>query len=135
MEEQGEIPLTKPTQRQPVEEGVVFKQPTFSAAIRLAANCSGLEEKEIYVPLKIDASHWTKILNAKSGAHFPTDKLELFMELVGNEIPLQWLAHRRGKGLVLLLSEAERLLKESQEREAKLAGENALLRGLVQGKA
>lgn len=133
VDSQGEIPFTRPAQQQPVEEGVVFKQPTFTAAIRLAANCSGLEEKEIYVPLKIDASHWTRILNG--AAHFPTDKLELFMDLVGNEVPLQWLAHRRGKGLVLLLSEAERLLKAEQERAEKLEEENKLLRNLVQGRA
>lgn len=130
VDEQGELALTRPAQRQPVEEGVVFKQPSFSAAIRLAANCSGLEEKEIYVPLKIDASHWTRILNGKN-AHFPTDKLELFMDLVGNEIPLMWLAHRRGKGLVLLLSEAERLLKAEQGRAEKLAEENRVLRDVL----
>jgi len=133
VDSQGEIPLTKPAQQQPVDPEVVFKQPTFSAAIRLAANCSGLEEKEIYVPLKIDASHWTRILNG--AAHFPTDKLEFFMDIVGNEIPLLWLAHARGKGLVLLLSEAERLLKAEQERAEKLEDENKLLRDVLQGKA
>ncbi len=130
---QAELPLTRTPQRQPVEEGVIQAQPKLSAAIRLAANVSGLEEKEIYLALKIDAGHWTRILNGD--AHFPVDKLCDFMDLVGNEIPLQWLAHRRGKGLVLLLSEAERLLKAEHERAEKLAGENALLRGLVQGKA
>lgn len=78
--------------------------------------------------------YWTRILNG-NGAHFPTDKLEQFMDLVGNEIPLQWLAHRRGKGLVLLLSEAERLLQAEKERASKLEDENRLLRGLVQGRA
>jgi hypothetical protein len=47
----------------PVADEVIFAQPTMTAAIRLAANVSGLEEKEIYLPLKIDASHWTRILN------------------------------------------------------------------------
>lgn len=130
---QGELPLSRATKQQPVADEVIFAQPTLRAAIRLAANVSGLEEKEIYLPLKIDASHWTRILNGD--AHFPTDKLDQFCDIVGNDIPLAWWAHRRGKGLVLLLSEAERLLKAAQERESRLIDENALLRGLVQGKA
>lgn len=133
LDSQGEIPLARPAQQNPVEQEVVHKQPTFSAAIRLAANCSGLEEKEIYVPLKIDASHWTRILNG--AAHFPTDKLELFMDIVGNEIPLLWLAHRRGKGLVVLESESQRLLRLEQEANAKLRDENRLLREIAVGKA
>lgn len=127
---QRELTLANP---QPIAEEVVFRQPTFTAAIKLAANASGLEEKQIYRELDIDAGHWTRILNGD--AHFPVDKLTQFMDLVGNEVPLQWLAHRRGKGLVVLESESQRLLRIEQEKNAKLAGENALLRDLVQGKA
>lgn len=112
---------------------MVYAQRTFSAAIVLAITASGLDDKEVYLPLKIDGSHWTKI--KKGEAHFPLDKLCEFMDLVGNEIPLQWLAHRRGKGLVMLLSEAERLLQAEHERAEKLSAENVLLRGLVQGRA
>lgn len=133
MEHQGELPITRTPTQHSLGEEVIHAQRSFSAAIVLAITASGLDDKEVYLPLKIDGSHWTKI--KKGEAHFPLDKLCEFMDLVGNEIPLQWLAHRRGKGLVMLLSEAERLLHESQEREAKLAGENALLRGLVQGRA
>lgn len=127
---QRELPLIEP---QPVSEEVVFAQRTFTAAIKLAANVSGLDEKQIYRDLEIDAGHWTRILNGD--AHFPVDKLLAFMDLVGNEIPLQWLAHRRGKGLVLLLSEAERLLQAEKERAGKLEEENKLLRNLVQGRS
>lgn len=127
---QRALPLSRP---QPIAEEVVFRQPTFSAAIRLAANVSGLDEKQIYRELDIDAGHWTRILNGD--AHFPVDKLERFMDIVGNEIPLQWLANRRGKGLVMLETEAQRQLRLEQERNEKLTSENALLRSLVQGKA
>lgn len=130
---QGELPLTRTPQQQPVAEEVIFAQPTMTAAIRLAANVSGLEEKEIYVPLKIDASHWTRILNGQ--AHFPTDKLDEFCNIAGNEIVLVWWAHRRGKGLVLLLSEAERLLEVERGARAKAEAENKLLRDVLQGKA
>ena len=127
---QGALVLPRPHS---VSEEVIFAQPTFSAAIRLGASVSGLDEKQIYRELEIDAGHWTRIMNGE--AHFPVDKLLRFMDLVGNEIPLQWLAHRRGKGLVLLLSEAERLLVAEKDRADKLAAENVLLRGLVQGRA
>lgn len=130
---QGELPLARRSVTSPVSPEVVRAQPTFRAAIRLAANASGLEEKEIYVPLKIDAGHWTRIMNGD--ANFPDDKLEQFMDLVENEIPLEWLAHRRGKGLVMLEGEAERQLRLEREANEKLKSENKLLRDLVQGKA
>jgi hypothetical protein len=130
---QGELALTRAPQQAVVADEVVRAQPSFKAALRLAANVSGLEEKEIYIPLKIDASHWTRIMNGQ--AHFPDDKLEAFMDLVGNEIPLQWLAHRRGKGLHMLLTEAERLLYAERSARERVEAENKLLRDLVQGRA
>src|SRR3954466_929138 len=103
---QGELALRRRVVTSPVSSEVVRAQPSFRAAIRLAANASGLEEKEIYVPLKIDAGHWTRMMNGD--ANFPDDKLEEFMDLVENEIPLEWLAFRRGKGLHMLESEAQK---------------------------
>lgn len=130
---QGELPLRRATVTSPVSPEVVQAQPSFRAALRLAANASGLEEKEIYVPLKIDPGHWTRIMNGD--ANFPDDKLEQFMDLVENEIPLEWLAFRRGKGLVMLESEAARQLRLEKEHNERLENENKLLRDLVQGRA
>jgi hypothetical protein len=130
---QGELPLRRNAPTSPVSPEVVRAQPSFRAAIRLAANASGLEEKEIYVSLKIDAGHWTRMMNGD--ANFPDDKLEQFMDIVENDIPLEWLAFRRGKGLVMLEGEAERQLRLEQEKNERLASENKLLRDLVQGKA
>ncbi len=126
---QRRLPLT---QAQPVPEAVIFAQPTFSAAITLAIQVSGLEEKDVYLELDIDAGHWTRI--TKGQAHFPVDKLEQFMDVVGNEIPLIWLAHRRGKGLHMLETEAQRLLRLEQEKNEKLEGENRLMRELIKGR-
>lgn len=111
---------------------MIFSQSTFTAAIRLAANVSGLEEKQIYSELDIDAGHWTRILNGQ--AHFPPDKLDQFCDIVGNEIPLMWWAHRRGKGLHLLLSEAERQLQIEREARGKAEERLAYLETLVTGK-
>lgn len=130
---QGELSLTRRAVTSPVSPEVVQAQPSFRAALRLAANACGLEEKEIYVPLKIDAGHWTRIMNGD--ANFPDDKIEQFMDLVENEIPLEWLAWRRGKGLHMLESEAERLLRLKDDENQKLKDENRLLRQIAVGKA
>jgi hypothetical protein len=130
---QGELLLIRKSKPLPVALEIVHAQPSFKAAIRLAANVSGLEEKEIYLPLKIDAGHWTRMMNGD--ANFPDDKLEQFMDLVENDIPLEWLAFRRGKGLVMLEGEAERLLRLEREKNQELAKENRLLREIAQGRA
>jgi hypothetical protein len=129
---QGELPITRKPKADPVSMEVILAKRTFSEAIRLAVNVCGLEKKEIYIPLKIDAGHWTRIMDGDG--HFPVDKLNLFCDLVQNEIVLTWWAHSRGKGLHMLETEAERLLRESEESRAKVEHENRLLRELLQGK-
>lgn len=126
---QEELPLRRRLVTSPVSPQVVQAQPSFRAALRLAANASGLEEKEIYLPLKIDAGHWTRIMNGD--ANFPDDKIEAFMDLVENEIPLEWLAFRRGKGLHMLEGEAERLLRIEREARARAEEKLTYLEGLV----
>ena len=130
---QGELPLARPPKPEPVALEVIQAQRTFSAAMSLAVNVSGLEEKEIYIPLKIDAGHWTRIM--KGDAHFPVDKLNEFCDLVGNEIPLIWWAHSRGKGVHLLKTEAERQLLAEQERSKELELENRVLLKALHGRA
>ncbi len=133
MESQGELPITRTPNQSSLGEEVIFAQRSFSAAIVLAITASGLDDKEVYLPLKIDGSHWTKI--KKGEAHFPLDKLCEFMDLVGNEIPLAWLANRRGKGLVVLESESQRLLRLTTEALTKEREKSAMLADLLQGKA
>ena len=105
--------------------------PLFVHLVRCSNNVSGLEEKEIYIALGIDAGHWTRIM--KGEAHFPINKLNEFCDLIGNEVPLIWWAHSRGKGLHLLETESERQLKAEREAriraEEKLAYAEALLTG------
>jgi hypothetical protein len=112
-----ELPLArKPVQASlPVE--LVVKQPSLSAAIALCVQVSGLEEKEVYLSLEIDAGHWTRIM--KGDAHFPVNKLNSLMDLCGNEAPVLWLAHSRGYGLVMLKSEAERRAELAEHRAAE----------------
>lgn len=99
-----ELPLARRADESPVSLAVVKAQSTMTRAIALCVQASGLDDKEVCLSLGIDAGHWSRI--SKGDAHFPTNKLNDLMDLCGNEAPLMWLAHSRGKGLVLLKSEA-----------------------------
>lgn len=115
-EGQGELPLTRVITPIDLPLEVILRRRTLLGAIKLMVEVSGLELKEAYQPLKIDAGHWSRMMNGDN-ANFPTDeRFELAMDVCGNEIPLIWLAHRRGKGLHMLETEAERQLREERSR-------------------
>jgi len=82
--------------------------------------------------LSIDKAQWSRIRAGQ--AHFPHDKLIALMDAMGNDIPLAWLAFQRGKGLHLLESEQQRLMREKDDQLADLARENKLMRELLQGR-
>lgn len=103
-----------------VSDEVIAQLKSMRAAIDLSQKVAGLDDKEMAAALEIDPGQWSRI---KSGqANFPTDKYELFFDACGNEIPLRWLARRRGQGLHRLLSEVEEELIETKaERDAARA--------------
>lgn len=115
-----ELPLSPRANHVELPLATVIAQPTMSRAIALCVQVSGLDDKEVGRSLEIDPGHWTRIMNGSG--HFPTDKLDSLCDLCGNEAPLQWWAHKRGKGLVLLKSEAERRAEAAEER-ARIAEE------------
>jgi hypothetical protein len=112
---------------------VIFNQPNMMAALRLCIRAAGLDDKEVYIPLEIDAGHWSRIV--KGDAHFPMNKLCELMDLCGNEVPLIWLANARGKGLVMLKSEADRQVEEANRRARKAEEQVELLTDILQGRA
>lgn len=130
--EQGQLALSRRPESTGVSVDLVVRQKTLSGAIALCVQASGLDDKEVYLELEIDAGHWSRIM--KGGAYFPLDKLNQLMDLCGNEVPLQWLAHSRGYGLVLLKSEAERRAEDAEARLAEALRMNELLKDLVSGK-
>ena len=117
MNAQVELPL------EPVDATIVQRQPDFKSAIKLCIQVSGKDQKGIAIDLGIDAAQWSRILGGQ--AHFPENKLELLMDLCGNDIPLEWLAYRRRKGLHMLETEAQRQLRDKDveltELRTKLA--------------
>lgn len=79
---------------------------------------SGLQDKSICLELDIDAGVLSR---ARSGqAHFPPDKIDVLMDLCGNEIPLRWQSLKRGYGLVKLKSRLEAELEAERQRGDEL---------------
>lgn len=119
--------LSKPEPHiEEVSIATIRKRPTFLRAWHLAQEISGLEDKEVYVPLRIDASHWTKIKNGTASP--PADeRFTRFLDVVHNEVPLIWLAEARGY-------DWSTIRKHRSDVERRLAGveqENADLKRML----
>ena len=131
--EQGELALARMPEHHNLPITTVIRQKSLLGAINLCIAESGLEDKEIYLTLGIDAGHFSKI--RKGEAHFPTNKLNDLCDLCGNEAALQWWANSRGYALVMIKSEAERRADESEKRAAASDAENRILREIIRGRA
>lgn len=129
--EQGRLMLTSAKPMLDVPLDSIMARKTLLGAINLCIDLSGLEDKECYLPLGIDAGHFSNLRKGKG--HFPPDKVNDLMDLCRNEVPLIWLAHVRGYGLVVLKSEAERRAEAAEKRateaEKKLAYAESLITG------
>ena len=94
----------------------IARRDTLTKAIIFSFDVAGLNDATVCAELGIDAATYSKI---KSGSrHFPPDKIPDAMDLAGNDIPLRWLAHKRGCGVFKLQSELER---ENEDLKRKLA--------------
>lgn len=122
----SQLPLL-PESKPHVEEvpvSTIMRRPTLLRAIHLAQEVSGLEDKQVYGELDIDASHWTRIKNGT--ASLPLDEtFTRFLDVVHNEIPLIWLAETRGYDSTKLKfckhrSATERRLEEVERENADL---------------
>lgn len=75
--------------------GIIRRKPTLLASWNFAQDFAELEDKEVYEPLQVDSSHWTKI--GKGTASPPADeRFVRYFDIVKNEFPLIWLAEKRG---------------------------------------
>ena len=114
----------------PIE--VVRRQRSAAAAFSLACQSAGLEDKEIYGSLGIDAGYFSRI--KKGEATLQADLVTGFCDVVGNRIYPEWMAYQIGCTLVQIKSEAERQLETERARATKLAEENRLMRQLLTGR-
>lgn len=120
--EQGELALTRRPTGQAIPQHLIWAQKSASSAISMACQASGLEDKEIYLSLGIDAGHWSRI--RKGEAHFPVEKMGEFCRVVENRVLPEWVAYQVGCGLVMLKSEARAndLAERLKYAEKLLAG-------------
>lgn len=126
-----ELPLARKPQHVRVSDELLGRQKTLASAIALCIQLSGLDDKEIYLTLGIDAGHWSRIM--KGDAHFPVNKLGELQDLCGNEAPLQWQIMNRGYDLFSLRkreTETEKQLRIAMETIAKLESEREIERRL-----
>lgn len=101
----------------------IRRRTTFLGAWNLAQDISGLEDKQVYQPLGIDSSHWSKI--RKGQASPPADERFLrYFDIVRNDIPLIWLAEARGYDWLTIRKHQS----AHEKRIAELESENRDLR-------
>ena len=127
-----ELALARKSCQAEVPAGLIERCPCMTKAIALCVQLSGLDDKEVYLALEIDAGHWSRIM--KGDAHFPPNKLNDLMDLCGNKAPLMWLALSRGKGLVLLKTEAEKRAEKAERDLADERTKTAMLMELLSGR-
>ncbi|MFZ6755775.1 transcriptional regulator [Undibacterium sp. Ji50W] len=132
IDNQNELALARPPQQTSVPVEMIRAKRNSGAAFSLACDASGLDDKEIYLALEIDAGYFSNI--KKSKATLQGDLVRDFCRVVGNTIYPEWLAYQVGCTLVMLRSEAERRADDA-ERRARDAEEKLLfLTKIMQGK-
>jgi hypothetical protein len=129
--DQPELPLARQPARVEVPIEMVWSKRTAGAAFTLACDVSGLDDKEVYLALDIDAGYFSNIKKGK--ATLQGDLIAKFCGVVGNTVYPQWIAYQIGCGLVMLKTEAERRLEAAEARavdaERRLQFATELLRG------
>lgn len=98
----------------------------------MACDASGLEDKEIYSALGIDAGTFSRM--RKGDNTLSGDRLRDFCQVVNNQIYANWLAYQIGCGLVMLKTEAEIRAEKAEKRAEQAEEKVALLTSLLSGK-
>lgn len=100
----------------------IRRRPTFLGAWNFAQDFSGLEDKQVYVDLGIDASRYSKIRSGKASP--PADeRFDRYLDLVRNEIPLIWWIEKRGYDFLSLRRHQDDKDRRIAELERELAEE------------
>ena len=125
---QLEMPVAQPMQV--VDFALVAKQSSMSKALALCQTLSGLDDAQFYGTNGIvkDQAQWSRIMGP-SKHNFPHDKLNVFMDIAGNGVPLYWLAYSRGYDLHSM----HKRESETERENRLLKEENAALRRVLMG--
>lgn len=129
---QERLPL--PREMQVVDLATVQRLGSMTKAIALCADLGGFEnDKDFCRELDLDSAVWSQIQNGTR--YFPQDKYERLFEACGNEVPLMWLADRRGYGLTPKETEMERRLRAANDALAEERKKSEVLLAALQGRA
>jgi hypothetical protein len=133
-----QLDLPMPRVVTPVDSALIAKQQSMTKALQLCQTLSGKDDAQFYGSGGIvkDQAQWSRIMGP-SNHNFPHDKLNLFMDIAGNEAPLLWLLHSRGydlHSLRRLESETERELRITRERLAAVEAANLVLVNAMNGR-
>jgi hypothetical protein len=131
MVEQPSLPLGRVT---PDE---VARKRTFGDAIGLSAEVAGYDlDKQASTDIAMDKGQWSRIKSGQEGIKW--ERLERFLDAMGNDIPLLWMLHQRGYDVLSLRkreTETERQLREARERIRELELKQRVLVDALNGKA
>lgn len=128
------LPLRFRMDAYPVERDVITSLPTFNRAMDLSQSLIKAENsKDLARKLRIDSGAFSCKQNGTKP--WNVDEVQRSMELGQNLIPVAWLAHRYGHGLVMLETEAERRERAMREQLQASAEKIAYLERLVTGKS
>jgi len=128
-----ELPLARRPEQAEIPIELIRRQQSAGAAFSLACQASGLDDKEIYMAVGIDAGTFSRI--KKGEATLQADKEAEFCRAVGNTIYPEWRAFQLGCTLVLIKSEAERRAEEAEFRVKELEQHVKLLKETLTGRA
>ena len=127
--EHPELALVREPNKVAVPIELVRSKKTSAAAFTLACDTSGLEDKEVYMALGIDAGYFSNIKKGK--ATLQGDLVAEFCRLVGNSIYVEWHAYQVGCTLVMIKSEAERRAEAAEARAAEAERKLAFAKELL----
>ena len=128
-----ELALARSPHQATIPIELVRLQQTSGGAFSLACQASGLEDKEIYLQVGIDAGTFSRI--KKGDATLQADKHAAFCKAIGNTIYAEWLAYQVGCTLVMIKSEAERRADEQEKRAKDAEAQVVMLKALLIGRA
>jgi len=129
--EQAELALARKAATVTVPIEMIRAKRTAAAAFTLACDVSGLDDKEIYLQLDIDAGYFSNIKKGK--ATLQADIVNTFCAIVDNTIYVEWLAYQVGCQLVQIESEVERQLRLAREQIEMLKHDKRVLTEALRG--
>ena len=131
-----DLPLTAHVQA--VDPQLLVRQTSMTRALHLCQTLSGKDDAQFYGKNGIvkDQAQWSRIMGP-SNHNFPHEKLNLFMDIAGNEAPLLWLLQSRGYDLNSLRrkeSETEAALRVERDRRIKAEEKVAYFEQVMTGR-